>query len=86
MKEIRFKITNPQGLVSRKAAELVSVANKYSSSITLVTANETADLKSIMNVFGITVDTGDTLLIKIEGKDEEEALKGYERLFTSVVF
>ena len=68
MKTITAKVTNERGLISRKAAELVSIANRYTSNITLKTEHgETADLKSIMNVFDTIINANETILIEIEG-------------------
>ena len=57
MRTLSITVTNPNGLTSRYAAELVAEANKHLSNITLIADKEDpslqADLKSIMNVFTI---------------------------------
>lgn len=87
MKTITAKVTNERGLISRKAAELVSIANRYTSNITLKTEHgNTADLKSIMNVFDTIINANETILIEIEGSDEEQAYKAYADHFASGAF
>lgn len=89
MTEIDIKITNPNGLTPRLAAELVEEANNYECRVTLtdVKGKTNCDLKSIMNVFGcITGGVGTTLQIKFDGVDEAKALSGFQALTKEVDF
>lgn len=87
MKQLSFIINNPLGLISRKAAELVSVANRYTSNIILKSASaEEADLKSIMNVFDAMINQGETVEIIIEGADEDKAYEAFKRLLENEEF
>lgn len=87
MKKIELHINNPSGLISKKAADLVSVANKFKSDITLTTPRgDSADLKSIMNVFDTLVNFDEILIITIEGPDEDSALEAYKKLIETNVF
>lgn len=87
MKTIQQKITNPHGLISRRAADLVSVANHFASSVTLKVKDATpADLKSIMNVFDTLIEANDVITIEIEGSDEDKACEAFERLFANETF
>lgn len=87
MKIINQTITNPHGLISRRAADLVSVANHFVSTITLkVKDAEPADLKSIMNVFDTLIEANDVITIEIDGSDEEKAVEAFQRLFANEIF
>lgn len=89
MTSIDIKITNPNGLTPRLAAELVEEANNYECRITLtdVIENSECDLKSIMNVFGcITGGVGTTLHIEFDGVDEAKAFKGFQSLANEIDF
>lgn len=88
MTSIDIKVTNPNGLTPRLAAELVEEANNYDCDIKMSDSrSEGCDLKSIMNVFGsITAGTGDTLHIEFDGVDEAKALKGFQALAASLRF
>lgn len=76
------------GLTSRSSAELVEEANHHNCNIIMKLANgEECDLKSIMNVFAMSViDKGDTITIEMDGDDEEKALKGFKRLCSMYSF
>ena len=69
MKTIQVTVKNEDGLTSRLAAELVAEANKHISKITMVTdKNDTtkqADLKSIMNVFTLSIPKNGVFDIEI---------------------
>lgn len=89
MTSIDIKVTNPNGLTPRLAAELVEEANNYECRITLTdTKTGTGcDLKSIMNVFGcITGGVGTTLHIEFDGVDEAKALAGFQSLTKEIDF
>lgn len=88
MTSIDIKVTNPNGLTPRLAAELVEEANNYECNITMSDNRSSGcDLKSIMNVFGsITAGAGDTLHIVFDGVDEAKALRGFKELSTILRF
>lgn len=74
-----FVITAPNGLGSRVSAALVFEANKFDCDLTLIFANEKADLKSIMSVMALVIRQGESFAIEANGKDEKEALEYLER-------
>ena len=69
-----FRITSETGIHARPATQLVNVAMKFSSDITLTALKRSVDFKSIMGVMALGIYSGTTIEIKCEGKDEEEAL------------
>lgn len=78
MKEFSYTITDPQGVHARPAGVLVKEAAKYQSSITIEKDGKTGDAKRIFAVMGLGVKCGQTINVKIEGADEEEAAKAVE--------
>ncbi len=88
MTNLDIKVTNPNGLTPRLAAELVEEANNYHCDIRMSDGKqEGCDLKSIMNVFGsIAAVEGDVLHITFDGLDEKEALKGFSALMGTLKF
>jgi len=84
MKTLKIQIQNENGLTSRLAAELVAEANKYISRINMVVdksdTTKQADLKSIMNVFTLSIPCGESFDIEIEGVDEEKAYINFTKL------
>lgn len=55
-------------------AELVGVANEFSSKIMIEMANKRINLKSIMGVMGLGLDVDKVITIEAEGSDEETAI------------
>ncbi|MDD6301808.1 MAG: HPr family phosphocarrier protein [Bacillales bacterium] len=85
MVEISCKVNNPLGLTSRICAELVAEANRASScTLTLYCQDETADLKSIMNMMSLIIRSGQEFKVTIEGKNEEEVGVKYIKLLTEL--
>ena len=70
------KITNPTGLHLRPAGNLCREAMRYKSSITFrYDGNNIANAKSVLNVLGACIKSGDEITIVCEGEDEAEALE-----------
>lgn len=83
MKEKNLKIVNKLGLHARAAALLVSTSSKFSSTIQIIKEESIVDAKSIMGILMLAAACGTELLIKVEGADEDVALKAIEDLFNS---
>ena len=60
-------------------AELVQVACRFDSNITLESDNRKINAKSIMGIMAFNPSKGMTVNIVAEGKDEEEALLAMEK-------
>lgn len=73
MRTIKGYVGNTTGLTSRLSVDIVSEANKFQSNITINVFDESADLKSIMNVMALVVPHGEEFSITIEGPDEKTA-------------
>ncbi len=73
MKITEYTVTDPDGIHARPAGLLVKEASKFSSQITISSSGRSADAKRIFAVMGLTVKKGQTIEIKCEGSDEEEA-------------
>lgn len=85
MRESRILVINRLGLHARAAAQLVRVAGKFKSGVTLFRAdrNVFANAKSILSVLALSASKGTEVLITVEGEDEEAALKEIETLFAN---
>ena len=80
MPERTVQIVNKAGLHARPAAEIVKLAAKYASDITVVRDELEVNGKSIMGVMMLAAECGSTLQLKAEGPDAKEALDALERL------
>lgn len=83
MLEGSIKVTNPLGLHARAAAQLVKLANTFSSKITVKRpdTNVEADANSILGLLALAASTGTTLHLRVEGEDEQQAFDAVESIF-----
>ena len=78
MKELKYTITDSQGIHARPAGLLVKEAAKFVSDITIEKAGKAADAKRIFGVMGLAAKQGEEVVIKAEGADEAEAIVAME--------
>jgi phosphocarrier protein HPr len=85
MLEGSVKVVNPLGLHARAAAQLVRLAARFRSTITLKRddSGAFANAKSILSVLALAAPIGTTLLIEIEGDDEQEAYDAIVDIFAA---
>src|SRR5688572_29506748 len=82
--ERRLKVTGRLGLHARAAANLVRVAGRFQSSVTLhrLDGDLEADAKSILSILSLAASRGTELRVVANGVDEEEALNAVVGLFS----
>ncbi len=78
-KELR--IENRLGLHARAAAQIVKSASAFASKITLIKDGLEVDGKSIMGIMMLAAAKGSSVLLQVDGADENGALVELERLF-----
>ena len=83
MPERTVQIVNRAGLHARPAAEIVKMAARYKSDITVMRDELEVNGKSIMGVMMLAAEFGSTLQLKAEGPDAHEALDALASLFES---
>lgn len=69
-------------LEARPIANLVQISNKYSSQIYLEIEEKRVNAKSIMGMMSLAVMNGETVVLDVEGEDEEEAIVALENFLT----
>ena len=74
MTERSVQIVNKNGLHARPAAEIVKVASKFQSDITMVRDDLEVNGKSIMGVMMLAAEYGSTLLVRANGPDADQAV------------
>ena len=84
MIEHTIQIQNKMGLHARPAARIVKVISKFSSSILFTKDGMTINAKSILGLMSLAAERGSKILMKIEGKDENEALESILDLFQQI--
>ena len=80
MIETELKIVNKLGLHARAAAKLVKLTAAFKSKIELLKDGVTVDAKSILGVLMLAAICGTTLKLRVNGNDEEEAVKAVRKL------
>ena len=80
MTEREVQIINKNGLHARPAAEIVKVASRFKSDITMVREDLEVNGKSIMGVMMLAAEYGSTLLVRATGPDADEAVQAIAEL------
>ena len=83
MVEKEIHVVNKLGLHARAAAKLVSLASNFKSAIDVTKEGRTVNGKSIMGVMMLAASKGTLLKVKVDGSDEDEALRQIEELFAN---
>ena len=79
--EIRtFIIRNRLGLHARAAALLVKTANRFSADVTIEKEGVEVNGKSIMGILMLAASKGTKITLKVEGKDETQAVQALGEL------
>lgn len=81
--EHEIKIENPHGLHARPAAQFVQTAARFSSQVSLEKDGERIDGKSIMGILSLGLEYNSTIILRIDGIDEEEALVELKQILLS---
>jgi phosphocarrier protein len=74
MVERTVQILNKNGLHARPAAEIVKIAAKFESEITISRDGTDVNGKSIMGVMMLAAECGATIVLRAEGADAEQAI------------
>jgi len=80
MVERTVTILNRNGLHARPAAEIVKLAAKFRSDITLVRDDLEVNGKSIMGVMMLAAECGASLLLRADGPDDAAAVDALANL------
>ncbi len=78
MKNFKAKIIDPVGIHARPASEVVQIASKYQSDVTMVANGKSANAKSIITIMSAGVKCGDEIEFQVNGADEDEAIQAIE--------
>ncbi len=81
MRQKELLIENKLGLHARAAALIVRSSSAFSSKITLIKDGLEVDGKSIMGIMMLAAAKGSSIMLKVHGADEEQAVAGLEKLF-----
>ena len=80
MTEREVRIVNKNGLHARPAAEIVKLASRFESDITMVRDELEVNGKSIMGVMMLAAEFGAILVVRAQGPDAEQAVTAIAEL------
>ena len=83
MVERTVQILNKNGLHARPAAEIVKLAAKYKSEITISRDGTEVNGKSIMGVMMLAAECGASIVLRAKGEDAEQALEAIAALIAN---
>jgi phosphocarrier protein HPr len=83
MVERTVQILNKNGLHARPAAEIVKLAAKYKSEITISRDGTEVNGKSIMGVMMLAAECGASIVLRATGEDAEQALDAIAALIAN---
>ena len=83
MVERTVQILNKNGLHARPAAEIVKLAAKYTSEITISRDGTEVNGKSIMGVMMLAAECGASIVLRAKGEDAEQALDAIAALIAN---
>lgn len=83
MIEKHIVVKNRLGLHARAAVKFVNLANRYSSSVKIIKEETEIDGKSILGILTLAATQGTPVVLRVSGRDEDEALKAFVTLINS---
>lgn len=83
MPERTVQIVNRNGLHARPAAEIVKLAAKFKSDVTVARDDLEVNGKSIMGVMMLAAECGSTLTLRAEGPDADQVLDALSMLIAN---
>lgn len=83
MVERTVQVLNAHGIHARPAAEIVKVAARFTSQLTLARDGLEVNAKSIMGVMMLAAECGASLVIRADGEDAAAAVEAIAALIAS---
>lgn len=81
--ERTLRVVNENGIHARPAAEIVKVASRFESEITISRDGLEVNGKSIMGVMMLAAECGAQILVRAAGRDAEAAVEAIAAVLAS---
>ena len=78
-------VLNKKGIHARPASQIVQVASTFSAKINIIHNNNEINAKSIIGILTLGVTFKEKIILRIEGVDEERAMKKLAHLFEKIL-
>lgn len=76
-----YIILDPHGMHARPATVLLKLARQFKSNISLKKDGKQVQMKSMLNILGLSVKCGDSISVIIDGEDESDASVAMDSFF-----
>ncbi len=83
MAERETTVGPEEGLHARPAAQFVKTAKQFSSDIVVIKKDKEANAKSPLKIMTLRAKKGDTIVIRAEGDDAQEAVDALAELISA---
>jgi phosphocarrier protein HPr len=80
-----YTITSAQGMHARPATQLVKLAKEFSSTISMQKGDKTVKLNSLLNILSLSIKSGESISLLVEGADEVSAAVAIDNFFTDTL-
>jgi phosphocarrier protein HPr len=80
-----YTITSVQGIHARPATQLVKLAKEFSSVISIKKGNKTVKMNSLLNILSLSIKSGETVSLTMDGTDELSAAVAIDHFFTDTL-
>lgn len=80
MEQFTYVIKDKNGIHARPAGAIVNEAKKYTSNITVIKDGREANGKRLLSLMGLGATYNSTIVVKIEGEDEKEAIESIKKV------
>jgi phosphocarrier protein len=80
MVERTVTVRNYTGLHARPASMLAELAAGYRSRIWIIKDDRQVECDSVLSIMQLIATYNSTLIVRVEGEDEEEAIHAFEQL------
>ena len=71
--KFEYVIKDSVGIHARPAGSLVKKVKEYSSKVTIIKGDKSADGNKLMALMSLGIKCGDTITVRVEGDDEDTA-------------
>ena len=78
MKELKYVITDPEGIHARPAGQLVKAVAEFPCATKIAKEDKEVDAKRLMAVMSLGVKAGQEITITCDGEKEDEAIAAIE--------
>jgi len=84
MKEVKLKITDPDGLHARTASNLCKEISQYKEQIELIYKDRKVNMKSTLAIMSLAIPLNSDITVCVTGDKEDEVLEKVVSLFKTL--